>query len=435
MSRYQPYPEYKDSGVEWIGQVPAHWEVRQFWTIVSHRDESGSSSDGLLSVYLDRGVIPYSEGGGLVHKPSESLEKYQLVLPGDLVMNNQQAWRGSVGVSKYRGIVSPAYLVFCIDNALLEPSFAAFALRDRVYIEKIMLCSLSVGTIQRQVKWPYLRKLPVLLPPVSEQSDIATFLDRETTRIDTLIEKKQRFIELLEEKRQAVITHAVTKGLDPDVPMKDSGVEWIGEVPAHWEVKKLKHAGAIVSGGTPKSGEPKFWDENGVEWFTPADLSEGVVTLLGSSRRRLSAEGIHSCGADESPAGSIVVSIRAPVGNIGMLSEPGATNQGCKTLVPREIGRSTIIASALSVATDYLQAEANGTTFHELSGTSLGAFPVPWPPIQESNAIATFLDRETTRIDTLISKTRESIDLLKERRSALITAAVTGKIDVREESA
>lgn len=190
------------------------WDRFPFWSVAKSKSISGRPDEGLLSVYLDRGVIPYSEGGGLVHKPAESLEKYQLVEPGDLVMNNQQAWRGSLGVSLHRGIVSPAYLVLQLDREKIDPTFANYMFRARPYVEKFMLASMSVGDIQRQIKWPHLRIVPVVVPSVTEQREIAERLDGEGKRIDDLITFTERSIDLLREKRAALITAAVTGKID-----------------------------------------------------------------------------------------------------------------------------------------------------------------------------------------------------------------------------
>lgn len=192
----------------------AHWTTFPFWRIATAKSISGVTGEGLLSVYLDRGVIPYSEGGGLVHKPAESLEKYQLVEPGDFVMNNQQAWRGSVGVSTHRGIVSPAYLIFKLDRTKIDPTFANYTFRSKLYVDQFMLASMSVGDIQRQIKWHLLRCIPVSLPPIGEQRDIAARLNREKSRIDLLIAKTERSIELLKEHRSALIIAAVTGKID-----------------------------------------------------------------------------------------------------------------------------------------------------------------------------------------------------------------------------
>ncbi len=192
----------------------ANWDNRPFWTIARSKSISDLTDEGLLSVYLDRGVIPYSEGGGLVHKPAESLEKYQLVEPGDLVMNNQQAWRGSLGVSNHRGIVSPAYLVFELDREQIDPAFANYAFRSRPYVDQFMLASMSVGDIQRQIKWPHLRRVLVSLPSLSEQKRIVEELDTRLSRLEGLIARTRMSIMYLQEKRTALITAAVTGKID-----------------------------------------------------------------------------------------------------------------------------------------------------------------------------------------------------------------------------
>lgn len=192
----------------------AQWSNRPFWTLVKPKSISGQIHEDLLSVYLDRGVIPYSEGGGLVHKPAESLEKYQLVEPGDLVMNNQQAWRGSLGVSNHRGIVSPAYLIFELDREQIDPAFANYAFRSRPYVDQFMLASMSVGDIQRQIKWPHLRRVMVSLPPLSEQKQIVEELDRSLFRLEGLIARTRMSVTYLQEKRTALITAAVTGKID-----------------------------------------------------------------------------------------------------------------------------------------------------------------------------------------------------------------------------
>lgn len=193
--------------------IPAHWKVVSFWAVARQVSLTGMPAEPLLSVYLDRGVIPYSEGGGLVHKPSESLEGYQLVVPGDFVLNNQQAWRGSVGVSKHRGIVSPAYLVFKL-SPKLDPDFANYQFRERRFVDELMLSSQGVGDIQRQVKWPLLRYAKVLVPPLEEQRAIVAHLDRATALIDALIAKTEHSIELLREHRTALISSAVSGKMD-----------------------------------------------------------------------------------------------------------------------------------------------------------------------------------------------------------------------------
>ena len=210
---FKQYPSYKNSGVEWLGDVPDGWEVYPFWHLFKQKEITNKTKEKLLSVYLDRGVILHSEGGGMVHKPAENLEKYQLVEVNDFVMNNQQAWRGSVGVSPHQGIVSPAYLIFK-PNKELNPQFSKYQLRDKYIIDQFMISSLSVGTIQRQIKNHLLRVIQVPTPPLNDQQKIVSFLDTETTRIDKLISKQEKLIQKLKEYRSSIISHAVTGKID-----------------------------------------------------------------------------------------------------------------------------------------------------------------------------------------------------------------------------
>jgi type I restriction enzyme S subunit len=184
-------------------------------------------------------VIPYGEGGGQVHAPSLDLSNYQVVFPGGFVLNNQQAWRGSVGVSRQYGIISPAYIVLRLSRTL-NPKFANYLVRCPRMVDQFVAASKGVGDIQRQIYWPYLRRVQVPLPLPDEQSAIVRFLDHADRRIRRYIRAKQKLIKLLEEQKHAVIHRAVTRGLDPNVRLKPSGVQWLGDVPEHWEVSRVK---------------------------------------------------------------------------------------------------------------------------------------------------------------------------------------------------
>ena len=247
-------------------------------------------------------------------------------------------------------------------------------------------------------------------PPLDEQHAIAAFLDRETGKIDALVAKKERLIELLQEKRTALITHAVTKGLDLDVPMKDSGVEWLGEIPAHWEVRRLKHVASmragtnITSDNIQLTGPYPVFGGNGVRGYTSSFTHEGEFPLIGRQGAL--------CGSVNFASGRFWASEHAVV------------------VVPYPTGDTNWLTYSLNAMSlnQYSQSAAQPG----LSLDTIGAVPAPMPPLPEQPAIADFLDRKTTKIDVLMAKVREAIDRLKELRTALITAAVTGKIDVRE---
>lgn len=289
----------------------------------------------------------------------------------------------------------------------------------------------SVGSTRESINTDILRNMPIPIPPLPEQLTIASFLDRQTAHLDALISKKERLIALLEEKRAALISSAVTKGLDPNAPMKDSGVEWLGEVPEEWEMKRLKRIFRVVNGSTPKSGVSEYWDGD-IAWITPDDLGNLQSDTITETARKITELGYHSCGTTLVPAGSLVLSTRAPIGHLAIAGIDLCTNQGCRALVFMSNDAKRFFYYQLLASRPELESWGQGSTFKELGKSNLEAIELVSPPLPEQRAIASFLDRETVRIDALISKVREGIEKLREYRSALISAAVTGKIDMQE---
>lgn len=238
-----------------FGSIPLNWELKKLKTILTLRNEKNSGGRELLSVYLDKGVISYSESNGMqVHKPSQDLSNYQNVNVGDFVLNNQQAWRGSVGVSKYRGIISPAYFVYHLSDKC-HPPFMNYLFRDSSMVQQYETSSRGVGTIQRNLFTPWFLNCWVVLPPLDEQKNISDFLSEKCSDIDSLISDIQSEIAILEQYKKSLITETVTKGLDPNIETKDSGIEWVGNIPKHWEVMpnkyvmhKIKHINPVYQG-------------------------------------------------------------------------------------------------------------------------------------------------------------------------------------------
>ena len=224
----------KDSGIKWLGAIPQQWDIVKFKALFKPKSIPNSGDRELLSVYLDRGVIRYSDSSNMqVHKPSESLDKYQNVDIGDFVLNNQQAWRGSVGVSKYRGIISPAYLIYEMSDECF-PQYMNYALRDCYMVQQYEYCSRGVGTIQRNVSPQWLKQALVLLPPLEEQKRIAEHLDGECSQIDGLIVDIQAQIDTLEQFKRTTIIDSVLRGLTQASQQKESGIDWVGKIPCHW---------------------------------------------------------------------------------------------------------------------------------------------------------------------------------------------------------
>ena len=279
--RYSKYPTYTPSVAEWQDDVPNDWKSMALGRIFRRVKRSGFLDEELLSVYRDYGVIPKASRDDNFNKASEDLSPYQLVRPGDLVMNKMKAWQGSIAISEYRGIVSPAYFVYESwrrDDHIFDSRYIHFLLRSPSYIAQYLRRSKGIRVNQWDLDPEAFERIEILLPSLTEQTQIAKFLDYETAKIDALIKKQQQLIALLKEKRQAVISHAVTKGLNPDAPMRDSGVEWLGEVPEHWtpiSVRNLLRKGVLeIQDGNHGELHPKAaeFKSSGIPFY---------LTLLG----------------------------------------------------------------------------------------------------------------------------------------------------------
>lgn len=267
-------------------------------------------------------------------------------------------------------------------------------------------------------------------PPFDEQQAIADYLDRQTAEIVDLVEKNRRNIRLLTEERHTVVHRAVTQGLDAHTRLRASAVPWLGDVPEHWSVQRVKAVTQILNGGTPSTSVPSYWD-GPIRWITPDDLGGSSGPTILSGARSITTDGYAACGATAAPAGSIVLSTRAPIGHVAILSATACANQGCRILVPRRI-RSEYLYYLIVVLKDELVSLGRGSTFSELSASSLGGVRVPTPPITEQAAIVRHLDKATADIEVAIAEVRREIELLKEYRARLIADVVTGRLDVRE---
>lgn len=430
------YKDYKYSGREWLGEVPAHWRVAPLWTLFRRTKRTGFEEEQLLSVYRDFGVVPKASRDDNNNKPSDDLSAYQLVQPGDLAINKMKAWQGAVAISEHRGIVSPAYFIY--ESVHSENSrFLHYLLRSPRYITGYLAISKGIRVNQWDLEPQYHSRMPVLLPSKEEQIAIATFLDRETIKIDALIGEQENLISLLAEKRQATILHAVTRGINSRVPMKDSGVTWLAEVPAHWNIVPLKYLVELKSGGTPSKENPDYWNGD-VPWASAKDLK---VERLEHTTDQITQEAIDAGAASMVRAGAVLVVVRgmilARMFPVVETLVPMAINQDLKAVLPLERLNASFLAWLLRGSADEslqrLDEAGHGTKALRMDAWT--SIELPVPPLIEQVDIVDFLTKETTNLDALRAEAERAIALLKERRSALITAAVTGQIDVRESCA
>ena len=427
------YPAYKDSGIPWVELIPSSWNVLPLCAVAKECDEPnhGMQENNLLSLSYGRIVQKdINSNDGLL---PESFETYQIVQPNDIVLrltdlqNDQRSLRSAL--VEQTGIITSAYLA--VRPQEVAPRFLSHLLR--AYDATKVFYSMG-GGLRQSMKFADLKRLPVVLPPMEEQPLIATFLDHETAKIDALVAEQERLIELLKEKRQAVISHAVTKGLDPSAPMKDSGVEWLGEVPAHWGVVRLKHlVDESVAGPYGASLTKAMYSESGYRVYGQQqviadDFSIGDYFISEEKYAEMRRYTVYE--------GDVLVSVMGTIGKVAVVTadaEPGIINPRlvryrCNGLVkPRFLQRVLMCEKHQ----EHLSLESNGTTMEGLNMVTLGKVPVPTPPLNEQKQILSYLSERDSEFHPLIDEAAKAIELLQERRTTLISAAVTGQIDVR----
>ncbi|EGN74531.1 restriction endonuclease S subunit [Idiomarina sp. A28L] len=422
------YAGYTESQLEYIGPIPSSWDLVPFFSRFIERKESnkGMKNDNLLSLSYGR-IIP-KDINSLDGLLPASYETYQLVRPGDLVFrltdlqNDKRSLRSAIVTGE--GIITSAYLA--VRPKAMNPAFASHLFR--CYDQLKVFYSMG-GGLRQSMKYDDMKWLPVVSPSLPEQTQIARFLDHETAKIDALIAEQKRLIKLLQEKRQAVISHAVTKGLDPNVPMKDSGVEWLGEVPAHWDIKSYKYACRIYRGKfthRPRN-DPKMYDGQ-FPFIQTGDVARANKTIKTYSQT-LNDKG--AAVSQKFPSGTLVMAIAANIGDIATLGFEAYAPDSVVGFKPNAGTNLEFLRYSLISALPALQQASTQNTQANLNVDRIGALTTALPPTEEQEKIVKHIEAQLDGTSELISGALETEKLLKERRSATISAAVTGKIDVR----
>ncbi|EJM7148756.1 TPA: restriction endonuclease subunit S [Vibrio parahaemolyticus] len=434
--RYKTYPEYKDSGSEWVGNIPVQWETTKLKYIFDIQKRiAGEVGYDVLSI-TQRGikVKDIESGDGQL---SMDYSKYQLVYKGDFAMNHMDLLTGYVDISSFDGVTSPDYRVFRLINCT--------RFYDRYYLYLLQFCykqkvffPLGQGSAHLgrwRLPTEAFNEVEYPTPSFSEQQQIANFLDYETAKIDTLIDKQEKLIELLKEKRQAVISHAVTKGLNPDVPMKDSGVEWLGGVPEHWAIIPLKHLCRFSGGGTPTKDNLIYWTNGTIPWVSPKDMKSQRVTQTSDY---ITEKAVVESSTNYVDSGALLMVVRS-----GILQRtiPVAINDVVVTLNQDMKALKFNQKMAVDFALHFivgnekallLEWSKEGATVESIEHEYLANGLLPVPPMPEQLSIVQYLSTEMEKFSQLETRAILGIELLKERKTALISAAVTGKIDVRD---
>ncbi|MCK2070406.1 restriction endonuclease subunit S [Aeromonas sp. 3925] len=425
LTAMQKYKTYKWSGNPFFGDIPSCWDIYPLFKIAKIKSIINKQDEELLSVYLDRGVIKFSDvDEKRTNVTSLDLSKYQFVEKGDFVLNNQQAWRGSVGVSNHIGIVSPAYLVLSLSKEI-NPKYANYLFRDGSMVSQYLICSKGVGTIQRNLYWPHLRRTIVALPSYIEQTAIANFLDTKTNQIDEAIAIKEQQIALLNERKQILIQQAVTQGLDPTVPMKDSGVEWIGKIPEHWIVKRAKYLFNEIDERSV-NGDEELLSVSHITGVTPR--SEKNVNMFMAE----DYSGSKTCEKND-----LVFNIMwAWMGALGVSDRRGIVSPSYGVFRAKaESTFNPIFLEYLLKSTNYIEHYNKVSTGLHSSrlrfyGHMFFDMEMGFPSFEEQNYIIEHVQKESDVIDKALSLQEQQIEALKEYKTTLINSAVTGKIKV-----
>ena len=432
MAKYQQYEEYKDSGVEWLGEIPSHWEAKRLGQFFNERREKVSDKDyAALSVTM-KGIVPQLENAA----KSDAGDNRKLVLKNDFVINSRSDRKGSSGVSSLDGSVSLISIV--LEPRNISPSFVHHLLRSYPFQEEFYRHGKGIVADLWSTNSSEMKNILIPVIPRNESNIIANFLDYETAQINTLIEKQQTLIQLLKEKRQAVISHAVTKGLNPDAPMKDSGVEWLGEVPEHWEVTRIKYIiSTFEQGWSPQcDSRPAESNEYGVlkvgcvnygrfhsieNKALPPELQPRLQYLVEKSDLLISR-----------------ANTKELVGSAAIVDQDYNNLLLCDKLYRLRFNSNIqpeLIALYLSIepVREQIELQASGasSSMQNISQDVIKELPCFSLPNEEAYELLGSINEKMKVFDNLVSKAQKAIQLMQERRTALISAAVTGKIDVR----
>lgn len=435
MSQFKPYPAYKDSGVEWLGEIPEYWSASGLKRVFQIEggstpppDEANWEGDitwvtpadlsGLKSLFIG-GSKRTITATGLASCGASILPKGSLIL-------STRAPIGSLAIATIKMCTNQGCKGL-LPNESTSSHYFAYVLS----VAKEELNNRGRGTTFLEISGDELGRFNVPMPSFSEQTQIANFLDHETVRIDGLIEEQKRLIELLKEKRQAVISNAVTKGLDASVPMKDSGVEWLGEVPAHWNVVRLKNISRIVD---CKNRTPEYFDDGEYLVVRTTNIKKQQLSLNGARYTDIKNFKIWT-ERGVPPVGSIFFTREAPSGEVCIVPKapPLCMGQRMMNIIPNDSQLTPFIFDFLTsdCLTKYIESEASGSTVTHLRVEQVFNIPLVIPPKNERDDIDKLVKTLKHQYDSLIEQSKASVEFLNERRSALISAAVTGKIDVR----
>lgn len=427
------YDKYKDSGIAWIGEIPEHWEVCSIKQIMKNKSIKGFPNETVLSLYRDFGIIPKDSRDDNHNVTSEDTSNYKLVENGDFVINKMKAWQGSMAISDFKGIISPAYYICKIFSPKVVRKYIHYLLRDESYKAEYMRLSTGMRIGQWDLNIDDFLQINTILPLLSEQQFIATYLDQKCGEIDELITMQEEMITKLQSYKQSVITEAVTKGLDKNVPLKDSGIEWIGEIPEYWEVSKTLFSLSIPITDGPHTTPELF--ETGIPFVSAEAVSFGNGRIDFSHIRGYISDNFYQeCCKKYIPQIDDIYMIKsgATTGRVAIVDTDIKFTIWSPLAVFR-CNKERMLPRFL-----FYQLQSNGYqkqieqnwsygTQQNIGMRTLEKLILSVPPLSEQQSIANYLDQKCSEIDELISIKQQKIEKLKDYKKTLIFECVTGK--------
>jgi len=442
IANLKPYSAMTDFGVAWFGQIPEHWRILPNRAVFAEVKEKNHPEADMLSVTITKGVIRQQallEGSSKKDSSNQDKSAYKLVRPGDIAYNKMRAWQGAVGVSEYEGIVSPAYVVQRARGGAV-PRYLHYLLRTPAFAKEAERWSYGITSDMWSLRPEHFKMIYSCLPPLPEQAAIVRFLDYADRRIRRYIRAKQKLITLLEEQKQAIIHRAVTRGLDPNVRLKSSGVEWLGDVPEHWEIWQIGHFAIVGNGSTPSRSNLSYWVGGEYPWLNSSSVNASPVT---ASNQFVTSTALRECHLPRVCAGSVLVAITGQGktrGKAAVLAVEATINQHIAFITPRKrnaVATSEYLQQFLVAAYSELRrlSDDSGSTKGALTCADLRHFRVTVPPVAEQREIVGWVRNATAEIEVAARLAAREIDLLREYRTRLIADVATGKLDVREAAA
>jgi type I restriction enzyme S subunit len=431
----KPYPKYKDSRQAWLGVVPAHWSLlpnRALFDEVKDRDHP---EEEMLSVTITRGIVRQQallENSSKKDSSNTNKSAYKLIYPGDIAYNKMRAWQGALGASSLRGIISPAYVVMR-PRKEANARFFHYLYRTALFAKEAERWSYGITSDMWSLRPEHFKVIGSVLPPPDEQLAIVRFLDHANRKIDGFIRAKRKLIGLLNEQKQAIIHRAVTRGLDPNAKLKPSGIPWLGEIPEHWEVRRVKQVTKILRGKfthRPRN-DPSLYD--GPYPFIQTGAVARAKKFITEYKQTLNERGL--AVSKLFPKGTLCMTIAANIGDVAILDFEACFPDSIVGFVPSSgLNRDFLYLAFLCLKTELLS-DAPINTQGNLNVERIGVKWLPFPPLEEQKQIAAQVELETSVFATAIARTEREIALMQEYRTRLTADIVTGKLNVREAAA